>query len=195
MDRKELFRNNLRRMSKNCGWDRTSLAAEMGLDNAGRKWLRRLWDSGIDRVNHKTEHQLGRLVFALGLREQISGFGLWDVYSDVVDDECSHMLLWRMLSEGQTKEHILERLQVQENGSWCCLSALESIPSAHCEMRFLDKSHAAVTPNDEGVFSFRKTHLGSPVEFVLVYKMQKKILGTVQLRQGEIQASELVPHP
>ena len=302
MSRKHIFRHNLRRIAKNRGLDRTSLAAEMGLDNAGRKWLGRLWESGIDRPNHKTEHHLGRLAVVLGLqfygalwkkepdtfnerivpiressslgplleqvireleifarweqqldmdvfhywlkdkrdtydphekstlfrfllaeelatprstsrwiairddqkqlvedlawlREQISGFGLWGVYSDVTDDEAGHTVLWHQLSGRQTKEQLLERLQVQESGSWCALSALESIPQTQCEMRFLDNSHAAVIPNDEGVFCFRKTQIGSPVVFVLVYKKREQILGTVQLRQGEIQTSELGPPP
>ena len=129
------------------------------------------------------------------LREQISGFGLWGVYCAVDDDEAGHIELWRLLSGGWTKEQILERLQVVESGSWCTLSALESSPKTHCEMRFLDKRHATIIPDGEGVFYFRKTRLGSPVEFVLVYERQEQVLGTVQLREGEIQTSELGPPP
>jgi len=66
MDR-EVFRDNLRRLAAAQGLDFDGLAIKIGLIDADKKWLRRLWNDGLQAINKRRSNQLENLAAHLRL--------------------------------------------------------------------------------------------------------------------------------
>ena len=66
--RKNTFQQNLHRLADAHGLDFDSLAKSLGFIREDKKWLRRLWQSGLDQPNSRRTAQLDQLAQRLGLK-------------------------------------------------------------------------------------------------------------------------------
>lgn len=98
IDRKHVFRRNLKAFMKQAKLDKNSLTARLGLDRDGRKWLGRLLSDGLDRTNSKSEPKLQQLCEFIGLE---STKQLWDANLKLnVSDDFHIEALKTILKEG-----------------------------------------------------------------------------------------------